>query len=445
MISRFLTCLAVCLAAVFVLHREAGRGTLRPVEAGYFAWLSANARLPAIAPNVTFLRLDRNPAGGGEPIFGEWPPAALDYALLLENLAPMAPAVAAVEPVLHLDPADPIAAPILAERARAIPSLVLGITLANAPADAPAPEAQVPSPLLPRIPADNVRGNHENLPAFTHVLQMAAEPLMMNGNASTGFTEIDLGLAPTREADGTIRVPLLARSGDRILPSLGLRTLMAMHGVAPEEVRAHLGSHLALGSALRLPIDSRGRLPIPPQARAAVIRTPADNLFLDPDSDAKLTSEDEAAALESVRGGVVVLGLDSDSDRRFRLGGDGDDERISAAEATALTVAAAEAGQFFRSPGPVAQFALWGVLVLLGSLATAFRRRRSALLWLLVLAIAYAVTALLVFQTTLTWWPAAIPASILVISLVLVLLLPKPGPAGAAGTDSGAGAAPELH
>lgn len=57
----------------------------------------------------------------------------------------------------------------------------------------------------------------------------------------------------------TIRIPLLARWGERILPSLELASLIARSGVSPSEVEVHLGSHIRIPNrGPIIPIDDSG-------------------------------------------------------------------------------------------------------------------------------------------------------------------------------------------
>lgn len=94
----------------------------------------------------------------------------------------------------------------------------------------------------------------------------------------------------------SIEIPLLARWGDHILPSIELASIIARHDLSPSEVHVHLGSHIRLSNdGLIIQIDSSGR------AQVKRVETPSNTEPL-----GVLASADHQKSPKQ----VIILGTD---------------------------------------------------------------------------------------------------------------------------------------
>ncbi len=377
---RLLTLLIVSALLAGVVHREAGRGTTAPVESRYLSWLAGNSQKSPEPSNITFL-----PLGGNE--------GPMDFAILLDKLAAAPPVLTAVVPTLNWLDADDTSLDILRDKASRLPNLILGETV-----------------------VDNSLSSEEAIPRYTDPLE---SPVAVDG-ATTSFTAIDLGIAPVLSADGdAVLVPLVARAPDGTLrPSLPLSVILASSGISGRTV--DMDPHrIVIPGLAPIPVDRSGRLRVPLATRGSYPTVPADTLYLD---DLTLAGDGDAAALAALPERIALLGADGTDARRLPVPGQ---EKLSLASIFAMAIATIQTGNYLRELPQNWQFALWGGIVLVGAFLLRFPRRRAVALGLLALVL-YLGTALITFQSTLVWWPFAVPGALLVAIIALAVILPAP-------------------
>jgi hypothetical protein len=403
MIARITVVLLVCGMLAVLLEREADRGAFESVNRRAVGWLFPAASIPA--PVVLVSLRDGTPdrARAG---FDSWPPGPLDFALIFEALARRHPRAVAVESLLDWPRLSPLDASTLAERATLLPRGVFACLLQNEPG--PQPEAEpeagdtggdsdAGNALVSLVHVD---GDIGQVPAFTKVLVAPAAEI--RGSRSLGFTRIDLGEGP--QLDGwNARMPLLARQGDRIFPSLPLQTVMNWQGVKTEDVRVRLGREITLGPGRRIPIDASGAMKFDIRYSPGITSVDAGALLLDESRDAGLLLETAGAleALRSISGAVAVVGDTSSADDEFKLPRGG---ALSQALITAQSIGRVQTGNHVREiPRRIQRWA-WGLIVMMSLVQACLRPAPGSVMTVVVL-LGLAATVLVTFRLTQVWLP----------------------------------------
>ena len=201
------------------------------------------------------------------------------------------------------------------------------------------------------------------------------------------------------------------------MPGFALETLALALRLAPSEVSVEMGSHVQLGSVLRLPIDAAGRALLDARAYGRVNRLSLDDLPLLVVGQA--TPEARAAA-ERMRGGVVIIGRTDKTSRTLRrLYG----KTISEAEALAWAAASLE-----EAPATRRASAWWdaGIIAVwaAGGTWAAGRGRRAVFSLGGAALLIYALFALAVFAGERLWLPCALPLGLTALVITLASLVP---------------------
>ena len=394
------------------LHREQERGTFERFDRAHREFLKANPGavggvLSSRGPSIVLARLDD--VDQTNRVFEGWPLTGGDWEVVLQNLKDYGPRHTAIAaPLLVESPALG-----LKQAAEALPG---GLTVPCAVSASAAGEVVLPDslPVLTcSYPANRV-------PEFR-----ALTPQSMPGLVGTG--EIDLAPREGRlTVDGDwCRVPMLARYGNRLVPTVALRALLAWAEVKPEDVRVVPGVAIVAGRALRIPIDEGGffrcYLSLTPEVPALNADT-----FVVPKAQAESLLREgspERSVLGAVTGALVWMAHDDQASRRFRLPSG---TPASAGELTARALAAIQSGRYMRPLEPVRQ---WGAEVLALLAGCWLVHWRRALVWpaVLVLLLGLLAASLAIHQSGQEWLALVPPAGILLAAAVLAVLLPRSG------------------
>jgi CHASE2 domain len=414
MIARSAILVLVCGALGFSLDREGARGTFDPINRRSLEWFQTGCQGRPVSSNVVLIELRDGDLDIARRTFDHWPLAPLDYALLFECLARRQPEAVAIEPVLAWPELSALDIATLGERVTLLPHGVLACILHQAQDwedVAPANEAG-----LPELGA--IEGDLAMVPAFSKVL--IAPELEVRGPRPLGFSRIDMGESLSR--DGTsVLLPMIARRGAAVVPSLVLQALMSWKRVPPDKVKVRTGRDIEVGPQLRLPIDAAGRLRIYTGVPANVRRLEASVLLLDLIEDEKLLHHDAASlnALKSISGAVVVVGDTTAGAPGIALPRG---LRWSLAEAIAQAIARAQSGQHVREVSPTAQRTVWAAIALLGLL-----QLRLAGFWIpgvtLGILLGLMAFSLLGFQLAHWWMPPVEPVLMALAAMTVSLLL----------------------
>jgi hypothetical protein len=321
--------------------------------------------------------------------FSTWPPAPLDYIMVLKRLAEHNPDIVAFTDVLHWDQPDVQFVSALQQSFLKVPSVALAFHASE----------------IGREPGDSAIHEDVTLPVIAKVVgdpKLAPQLGKYDFPAKNLRMLMQLGFVPM-DGKQDAAVPLVARSGSALIPSLAAQ-ILALREHAPyasQRLRFGRGAGLYLGSSLFVPLADNGT--VAPKLDGGIMRVSALDLM------APALQDPASQAVETKLGShkVILIGMAS-----------------PAAEAQARTVAWALAlPKLHRAPVHVAWIAA-AVALLLGLWQLRFHRFGALLFGIIVMAVLLALS-LGVFQSTHIWWPPALPASLTVIATVFCFLWPQ--------------------
>lgn len=394
------------LLAGLVLLRESRQAPLEVWNNRWADFLAMNSRHGQSPAPVTLIEI--NDASLREH---PWPWNPLEFSLFVKAALPHQPEVVAIEEVLDWNrmalPEEQIRKlpqyeKILKDNLLRAPKLLLGAQL-GFPND---PHVQPQWQEVPLL--RNVAGDPSTLAEFPIVEREPAEEYRLT--ATTGFTN----LPAVHERFNS--VPLLFRHRGQIIPAFTLQAVMLWAKLTPDDVRVELGSHVALGEKLRIPIDHRGRMRVDFATRRQGFGF--DELLL---ASEQLEAQNQPVVDVSRMKGTIVLLARTDTASRTmpfaarRQGAPG--ELFAAAIATIQN-------QSFIEPAPV-----WAeLLVLLGLMLISYfvprmKKGMAVFVGILTLAI-YALLAMALFQRWLLWLPGVMPLGVVLVFVIFRLATP---------------------
>jgi hypothetical protein len=375
---RFVVLLALLSGLFWWLRGEEQRGRFVQADELFLDMMLANARdrfLPEghqDLPQVVFLPMKE----AERDQYAEWPPAAVDYQMILRGLSGFKPSVVVIVPPLHWPQPDAAMIRSLQAELLKMPSVVLTAGNGNSPASDALPVTQE------RLGTLYLKeGSLELAPALTLTtapapdLARAADLAVLGGSTGPG-------------------VPLLYSNGSRLRPSPALLGLMRAVKLPLSSARVVLGpgASLTAGATIYLPLERDGSLN--PQTTANLVEQNALDLM----TAGMLDGADGGVAERMGQGKVVVLGMDGANEHQAR------DQASALAHALALPR--------LKALGSSAQIIIWAVSALLGLsllFVSGAKALRRAVLYLLLALVA----CFLAFQMKSVWFPPAIPALLL--------------------------------
>ncbi len=260
----------VFLIALFgwFLAVESRRG-LDFVEAAYGDWLDANA--PRLTPrsSVTLIEINEESLGREK----RWPWSPLNYLLFLQAAQQHRFGIAAIEPVLDWSRSPGVSDERLGrfqyeknlqDAIRRMPKILLGARL-GFPDD---PDLIPPLEVVPQL--RRVTGDTTKLPPFTAIEQEPKEEMRLS--ATIGFTNVPA--TPTNVRT----IPLLFSYRGQVVPSFALQAAIMWLKLTLDDVQVVVGSQIALGSAVKIPIDAAGSMRV--DFRASLARHGSADLLL---------------------------------------------------------------------------------------------------------------------------------------------------------------------
>ena len=384
------------------LMREAASGRLARYDEIWWAFIAKHGTPQATASKFTLVEIT-----GDTLSKHAWPWKADDFALFFHAVLPFQPSVLAVEPPLKSDPAvadenDPVFEKMLHDQVLRSPKLVLGGLLGAMPDDDIVQELQ-PMPVLRKVSGDLTR-----VPDFVAVKSWAAETLRLT--TQPGWTNI-----PERaEKDPRGWCPLVLRYRGQPVPAMVLQLAMHLEKITLDEVEVVLGSHVALGKTVSVPIDASGRMLL--NVGAEFTRVSYDDLLLSREQLDR--QETPASAPELFANRIVMLARTDGESRTITLP---DGRRVSPGEFIGAAFATLEIGAF---PRHIGNWFGWSLVGLAAFLALWIRKWRP---------VACVVTTLLLLACCAggAWWafrseqlllPALLPLGLAVWVLLLRLV-----------------------
>ncbi len=406
------------------------RRDLVSIEAAYADWLDANAPRALPPASVTLVEINEESLGRD----GQWPWSPLNYLLFLQSAAQFGFGVTSVEPVLDwgrfaATPDDSKQGhlqyeKILQDFVRKMPKILLGARL-GFPED---PDVVPPLEAVPQI--RHVAGDVTKLPQFTAIEQQPGEEMRLS--AMLGFTNVG------ESRDTTRTVPLVFNYRGEVVPSFVLQAAIMWFKLTPDDVSAVLGSHIALGPSVKIPIDAAGNMRI--DFRASVSRYgSADLLLAAQQAEQKLNP---IMPIEALKDQVVLLARTDPAARSLRLPvaivrpktknvADTTDRAVpdsraaSSGELIAHAIATIQSRSFFRRAPITADLAIIALAMVAGFFAVQTRRLQNLVLLATLALVTYLLAAITVFGFWLMVLPLLLPAGLAAFIVVFVAISPR--------------------
>ncbi len=376
-------------------------------------------------PAVTVIRID----DGYEPIvIGEKLRdsqnirlSRLDYATIFAFLAKFAPRAVAFTPEPEFDDSLPLnrtdIAP-LRDAAMKLPRLLIGTTVIDDQTNVEKEGAQ--EPVYPSIQTE---GDLSHLPVFTRTVLSPDPQILANGIPV--FKSIR-STSPS-SADGSLHIPLVARQGDQVVPSLVLAAVAEQANVALEKIRLRVNgsrSRIEVGETYTIPVSEDGSFEIPPYTgfegqtilhaqpdTGGAIREVDRYCNLTVDELAYTGTEDDEVAkrllshlqprFESLRENLILIGFDRTADRRIttKTG-----EILSETGLLARAIATIQSGRYLHWWPQWWRWLGVAITVLIAMMLFHLPRRRF-LSTFLIAGLAFFAAQVLIFSSTLAWTP----------------------------------------
>lgn len=366
--------LTVLLAATlgwFAFEQKRGR-THEP-EQWFLDFLVANARetfsksVPEESPDVVLVEFRET----DKAEFSAWPPAPLDFIMVLKRLAEHEPAVVSIVEPLRWERADTEFVTQLRNALVPFPSVVLGFELAAEGAGMTEEQGDFSENEMPVLPS--AEGDSRGIPSFVRIGMVPDWSLRIA--SQSGFSTLTGLKLPANV------MPFVAHDGRRHVPSLAAQSVTLFRRVpyAEQRLRFGTGARLSLGDEFILPLNADGTFPLRDKPRV-----PAVNALdlMTPD-----LGDDAAKAVQTMlgKGKVVVMSA----------GGTGGPHARAIAGALAMPkVARIPAAMAWVFAGSMCLLCLWQLR----------HGRVKAVLSGVGFAIGGLVVCLLVFQSSLMWW-----------------------------------------
>ena len=393
------------ILAGLTLIREAAVGPFARWERVWFEWLQQRVTPSAMPGPVTLIEIS-NDTIQKHP----WPWGPEDFSLFFHAATPFEPQVLAIEASLDFERGafsgrerQPMFEKLLLDHVRRAPKLVLGGRLAWSQDGQTMQEVHA-TPVVRRV-----KGDIAPIPEFTTVEGWAGEDYRLS--SVPGWVNLPEVNPPAA------RCPLVLRYRGQVLPALVLQTLMMWEKITPDEVEVVLGSHIAVGEVVRIPIDEGGRMAV--NLRAPFNRAAFDDFILtrqqlDSGSEPQLSPglfKNKALFLARTDSGTPALTLQ---------GG----EKKPAGELFAAALATIHAKAWVVRVGE------WFDWALIAAVAVASMWAQRAKWWSVLLVCvaffgAYFAVALWCIGAKLTLLPGILPLGLVDLVILLRFALPK--------------------
>ena len=191
----------------------------------------------------------------------EWPPGALDLAVLLDSLSGrgVASVVLAIPPTWRVPPEGTLATKAMATARSALGAVPVVAAFEPGQSAAPAATADALFQMVPSFSLAQVTGDAGSLPVANDAGPPPVAGFPPSDLAFSRLLLLEGGAPPEGER---VNIPLLAKAGDRILPSLPLLAWARRHGHDLARAVIVPGDAIRFGD-VRVPVDRAGRLQLP--------------------------------------------------------------------------------------------------------------------------------------------------------------------------------------
>ena len=394
-----------CVFSLFLVEREKNEKIVIDFESSYVNWLLDTKKERKEPSSVTLLTLDDSE----ESVIQDWPPSPLDYAVILNNLKQYDPKLIAIEPSLEF----------LGQEEGLIETLRTACLAFNQQSLLLSAVCQMDRSIDPTIEKgenffdiiDSVNGDTTNIPEFTRINSLPNQRFAAMG-LPIAFTRIDL--ADNNNDEGIYKFPLIARIGDKIVPSFVLKAIMLDFNIKADQVIINIGDNIKLGNRKTIPIDNRGHVQIYPALqedlsieKINLLTVPYDEL----DGKYKLLLGNR----------IILIGNNQNSESikniPFR-----NNSRISNAEHMALAISTIQSGLFISEVSKNKEILIWSILILIGAMILKSHSLK-AFSRVGLLIIIYLSFSMLLFQSNGQWASPIAPLALFIVMTIFSLVL----------------------
>ena len=394
-----------CVFSLFLVEREKNEKIVIDFESSYVNWLLDTKKERKEPSSVTLLTLDDSE----ESVIQDWPPSPLDYAVILNNLKQYDPKLIAIEPSLEF----------LGQEEGLIETLRTACLAFNQQSLLLSAVCQMDRSIDPTIEKgenffdiiDSVNGDTTNIPEFTRINSLPNQRFAAMG-LPIAFTRIDL--ADNNNDEGIYKFPLIARIGDKIVPSFVLKAIMLDFNIKADQVIINIGDNIKLGNRKTIPIDNRGHVQIYPALQEDLSIEKINLLTVPPgELDGKYKS--------LLGNRIILIGNNQNSESikniPFR-----NNSRISNAEHMALAISTIQSGLFISEVSKNKEILIWSILILIGAMILKSHSLK-AFSRVGLLIIIYLSFSMLLFQSNGQWASPIAPLALFIVMTIFSLVL----------------------
>lgn len=394
-----------CVFSLFLVEREKNEKIVIDFESSYVNWLLDTKKERKEPSSVTLLTLDDSE----ESVIQDWPPSPLDYAVILNNLKQYDPKLIAIEPSLEF----------LGQEEGLIETLRTACLAFNQQSLLLSAVCQMDRSIDPTIEKgenffdiiDSVNGETTNIPEFTRINSLPNQRFAAMG-LPIAFTRIDL--ADNNNDEGIYKFPLIARIGDKIVPSFVLKAIMLDFNIKADQVIINIGDNIKLGNRKTIPIDNRGHVQIYPALQEDLSIEKINLLTVPPDE-----LDGKYKLLLGNR--IILIGNNQNSESikniPFR-----NNSRISNAEHMALAISTIQSGLFISEVSKNKEILIWSILILIGAMILKSHSLK-AFSRIGLLIIIYLSFSMLLFQSNGQWASPIAPLALFIVMTMFSLVL----------------------
>ena len=394
-----------CVFSLFLVEREKNEKIVIDFESSYVNWLLDTKKERKEPSSVTLLTLDDSE----ESVIQDWPPSPLDYAVILNNLKQYDPKLIAIEPSLEF----------LGQEEGLIETLRTACLAFNQESLLLSAVCQMDRSIDPTIEKgenffdiiDSVNGDTTNIPEFTRINSLPNQRFAAMG-LPIAFTRIDL--ADNNNDEGIYKFPLIARIGDKIVPSFVLKAIMLDFNIKADQVIINIGDNIKLGNRKTIPIDNRGHVQIYPALQEDLSIEKINLLTVPPDE-----LDGKYKLLLGNR--IILIGNNQNSESikniPFR-----NNSRISNAEHMALAISTIQSGLFISEVSKNKEILIWSILILIGAMILKSHSLK-AFSRIGLLIIIYLSFSMLLFQSNGQWASPIAPLALFIVMTIFSLVL----------------------
>ena len=394
-----------CVFSLFLVEREKNEKIVIDFESSYVNWLLDTKKERKEPSSVTLLTLDDSE----ESVIQDWPPSPLDYAVILNNLKLYDPKLIAIEPSLEF----------LGQEEGLIETLRTACLAFNQESLLLSAVCQMDRSIDPTIEKgenffdiiDSVNGDTTDIPEFTRINSLPNQRFAAIG-LPIAFTRIDL--ADNNNNEGIYKFPLIARIGDKFVPSFVLKAIMLDFNIKANQVIINIGDNIKLGNRKIIPIDNGGHVQIYPVLQEDLSIEKINLLTVPPDE-----LDGKYKLLLGNR--IILIGNNQNSESikniPFR-----NNSRISNAEYMALAISTIQSGLFISKVSKNKEILILSILILIGAMILKSHSLK-AFSRIGLLIIIYLSFSMLLFQSNGQWASPIAPLALFIVMTIFSLVL----------------------